>query len=160
MTNLNIKDRCQDFSLASLDDIDASLTELLTRFSRVYLVFFKVTCPTCIFTLPYIDKMFGYYPGTPILAISQDDASRSIMFKNDLGLALNILVDEKLTVSKSFQLTNVPTLFEIGQNMEIENIIVGFSKPDYEKINQYLSVKHQLNELKLFDDTVPVYKPG
>ena len=44
--------------------------------------------------------------------------------------------------------------------MEIENIIVGFSKPDYEKINQYLSVKHQLNELKLFDDTVPVYKPG
>ncbi len=160
MTALNIKDSVTDFNLIGLNGEEYSLLRLLAKYEEICLVFFKVTCPTCIFTLPYVNSLFEYYPEAPIFAISQDNQADSLIFKQKYNLNLPILIDENLKVSEQFKLTNVPTTFEIKANYIIKNIIIGFSKPDYEKININLVNLTRLPKIELFNDKVPVYKPG
>ena len=64
--------RAPDFRLARLEGGEASLAELAAG-GRVLLVFFKITCPVCQLTMPFLERLHA--GGTlAIYGISQNDA--------------------------------------------------------------------------------------
>ena len=61
------------FSLLDLNGSPRSLAEILSR-GPVLLVFYKISCPTCQFTLPFLERIAK--GSLPIVTISQDDDAR------------------------------------------------------------------------------------
>ena len=74
MTKIEIGQIAPGFSLNSLDGKDYSLDSLLER-GPVVLAFFKISCPVCQFTFPFLQRLFERYGGNGVsfLGISQDD---------------------------------------------------------------------------------------
>ena len=65
--------RAPDFRLSRLEGGEASFAELAAG-GRVLLVFFKVTCPVCQLTMPFLERLHA--SGTlTICGISQNDAA-------------------------------------------------------------------------------------
>jgi peroxiredoxin len=64
-----------DFSLKSIDGTEYSLQTLLAR-GPVFVSFFKVSCPVCQFTFPFLERLHKRYGGKDVafVGISQDNA--------------------------------------------------------------------------------------
>jgi peroxiredoxin len=83
------------------------------RNGPVLLVFFKISCPTCQFALPFVQRLDG--SGLQIVAISQDDETRTSEFLKHFRLTVRTVIDEAsdFAVSNVFRITHVPSLFLI-----------------------------------------------
>jgi peroxiredoxin len=145
-----------DFRLKTQDGKGFSLTEELAR-GPVVLAFFKVSCPTCQYALPFLERLYKVYgnKGVTLVAISQNDARDTQAFAKQFGITFPILLDEmeSYPVSNAYGLTNVPTIFWITQDADIEVSSVGWVKADFEKINRKMAEHGKLAP-------VPVFKPG
>lgn len=139
MTALATGTRAPDFALKTLDGKRFSLSEELVR-GPVVLAFFKVSCPTCQYAFPYLERLYKTYrnKGIAILGVSQNDAKETVAFAKDFGLTFPLLLDDTRSypVSNAYGLTNVPTIFWIAQDDEIEVSSVGWVKADFESINR------------------------
>jgi peroxiredoxin len=142
MTALAIGKKAPGFSLRSLDGRNFSLEEKLAR-GPVVLAFFKVSCPTCQYAFPFLERLYQAYGhgGTTMVGISQNDAKETAAFIKEFGVSFPVLLDGigKYPVSNAYGLTNVPTIFWIAQDGEIEVSSVGWVKADFEEINRKLA---------------------
>ena len=70
--------------------------------------------------------------------ISQNDAQETAGFLKDFGIRFPVLLDDMRAypVSNAYGLTNVPTVFWIAQDGEIEVSSVGWIRRDMEELNQ------------------------
>jgi peroxiredoxin len=145
-----------DFKLDTLDGKRFSLTEALRR-GPVVLVFFKISCPTCQYALPFYERLFRAYKNqhVTLVGVSQNDAKDTAEFAREFGVSLPLLLDDVPTypVSNAYGLTNVPTVFWIGTDGEIEISSVGWSKPDFETVNQKLAATASTA-------ATPMFRPG
>src|ERR1043165_8089586 len=84
MTHIVAGNPAPNFSLKSLDDKNFSLTESL-KAGPVVLAFFKVSCPVCKFTFPFLERLYQRYRSENVtfLAISQDNVAASREFAKD-----------------------------------------------------------------------------
>jgi peroxiredoxin len=118
------------------------LSEELAK-GPVVLVFFKVSCPTCQYALPYLERLYKAYKnkGVTLVGISQNDAKETADFCKDFGVTIPMLLDDPRTypVSNAYGLTNVPTIFWIAQGGEIEVSSVGWVKAEFELINRKMA---------------------
>jgi len=75
MTNIAVGNLAPGFSLKSLEGKEYSLTGAMKR-GPVVAAFFKVSCPVCQFTFPFLERMYKLYGGDGVsfFGISQDDA--------------------------------------------------------------------------------------
>ena len=123
----------------------------------VLAAFFKVSCPTCQYTFPFLERIHRAHGGKKItvLGISQNNASETAAFLKEYGITFPTLLDDPngYAVSNAYGLTNVPSLFLIGQDGKIEVSSVGWVKPEVEEINRKLAAAQQ---------TKPpiIFKPG
>src|SRR5260370_24482209 len=62
MTHVNIGNTAPVFSLKGLDGKDYSLPTLLKR-GPVVAAFFKISCPVCQFTFPFLERLYKRYGG-------------------------------------------------------------------------------------------------
>jgi peroxiredoxin len=142
MTALATGKRAPDFSLRSLDGRNFALADELGR-GPVVLAFFKVSCPTCQYTFPFLERLYKAYRtrGVTMAGISQNDAKETAAFVKQLGVTFPVLLDEigRYPVSNAYGLTNVPTVYWVGQDSEIEVSSVGWVKADFEQINRKLA---------------------
>lgn len=93
--------------------------------------FFKESCPTCRFTLPFLDRLHGQVAahGGSVLGISQNDAEETDALRADLDLSLPILIDAPdLKLSRWFDLVSVPTLYLIDEQGAVVRGGMGFNK--------------------------------
>jgi peroxiredoxin len=131
-----------EFELKTLDGKKFSLSEELAK-GPVVLVFFKVSCPTCQYALPFLERLYKAYKnkGVMLVGVSQNDAKETADFCKDLGVTFPMLLDDIRTyhVSNAYGLTNVPTIFWIAENGEIEVSSVGWVKDDFELINRKMA---------------------
>ena len=121
-------------SLADFSGKRLSLAEALKR-GPVLAAFFKVSCPTCQFTMPFLERLHQKYGGAKfsLLGISQDDERDTRDFCREYGVQFPALIDEHgYPVSNEYGLTNVPTMFWISSDGQIQSTSVGFSKTDLE----------------------------
>lgn len=157
--------RAPDIRLSFPDGKPFSLAEALER-GPVVAAFYKVSCPVCQFTFPYLERLFKAYGASgkvTFIGISQDNAQDTKTFAREFDVSFPSLLDNKgYAVSRSYGLTNVPSIFLISADREIEQTIVGWSKKDILELSRKLSTINGLKESSIFLPTeqVPEYKPG
>lgn len=155
-----------EIKLASLDGQKFSLHDALKR-GPVVAAFFKVDCPVCQFTFPYLEKIFQAYGKSgkfTLVGISQNEATDTRGFNRQYGITFPTLLDEKgkYPASNDYGLTNVPTLFLVSTAGEIETSSVGWFKKDIEELNSELAFLSGKPAIKLFapGERAPDFKPG
>jgi peroxiredoxin len=120
----------------------------------VLAAFFKVSCPTCQYAFPYIERIHKAHGGQKItiVGISQNDQRDTAAFLKEYGVTFPTLLDDPngYAVSNAYGLTNVPSLFLIGQDGQIEISSVGWVKQEVEDINRKLAAAQQTPALPLF----------
>jgi peroxiredoxin len=112
------------------------------------LAFYKVTCPTCKLTMPYLDRV-----KLPVIGVSQDDAAATAAFAREFEVNVPSVLDPAdsgYEASNAYGIHHVPTLFVIDAAGNIAERIEGFDKRALES----LGVTFTATEL------VPQYKPG
>ncbi|HKT89142.1 MAG TPA: TlpA disulfide reductase family protein [Candidatus Sulfotelmatobacter sp.] len=128
--------------LKALDGKGFSLTDELMR-GPVVLAFFKVSCPTCQYALPFLERLYKAYgqKGVSVIGVSQNEAKDTAAFAKEYGITFPILLDDthKYPASNAYGLTNVPSIFWIAEDGEIEVSSVGWVKSDFEQINRKMA---------------------
>jgi peroxiredoxin len=114
--------------------------------------------------LERIFKAYGSSGKFMLAGVSQDGASDTKAFNREFVITFPTLLDDKgkYPASNAYGLTNVPTIFLISPEGEIEASIVGWSKPDMEQLNQKLARISGLPPAQIFapGERIPEYKPG
>jgi peroxiredoxin len=155
-----------EIKLPLLDGREFSLNHARKR-GPVVVAFFKISCPVCQFALPYLERIHKAYSNSgkvTIVGISQDDARDTELFNRDFGVSFPTLLDRvgKYPASNAYKITNVPSIFLISAEGEIETSIEGWSKPDMEELNRRLAEVTDTLPGRLFQagEKIPDYKPG
>ncbi|MGD0792781.1 MAG: TlpA disulfide reductase family protein [Terriglobales bacterium] len=148
--------KAPDFSLPALDGVKFSLHAALKQ-GPVLAAFFKVSCPVCQYTFPYLERLHKAHGDRKItiVGISQDNQRDTAAFLKEYGVTFRTLLDDPkgYAVSNAYGLTNVPTLFLIGQDDQIEITSVGWVKQEVEDVNRKLAAPQQTPPL-------PIFQPG
>jgi peroxiredoxin len=148
--------RAPGFRLSRLEGGEATLAEISAG-GRVLLVFFKVTCPVCQLTLPFLERM--HVSGTlAICAISQNDARDTREFNRSFGVTIPTLLDSEdddFPASNAYGIASVPTMFLVEGDGKISQVTEGWSKPDMEELGAAAGIT-----LFRADDDVPAWKAG
>jgi peroxiredoxin len=157
-------DKAPLFSLRDPCGDEYSLAEELRK-GPVIAAFFKISCPVCQFTFPFLERLhksFGENVAT-FLGISQDDALDTREFCQEYGVTFPALVDdERYTASNLYGLTNVPSIFLIGADGVVKIACIGFDKTKLEAISSELAEVGKRPPAALFraGEVVPSFKPG
>jgi peroxiredoxin len=165
MTNIVAGNIAPGFSLKGLDSREYSLNALMER-GPVVAAFFKVSCPVCQFTFPFLERLYKRYGGEGVtfLGISQDDAKATSKFAKEYGLTFPMVMDDenRYVVSNAYGLTNVPTIFLIETDGTVKVSCMGFDKKDLETIAAELAERKRIALAPLFrpDEVIPANKPG
>jgi peroxiredoxin len=165
MTHIVAGKLAPNFSLKSLDNKEYSLNKLMER-GPVVAAFFKISCPVCQFTFPFLERLYKRYGGDGVtfLGISQDEVRETKDFAKEYGVTFPMLVDDEngYLVSNAYGLTNVPTIFLIDTEGRVKVSSMGFDKKDIEAIAAELAERKKISLAPLFrpDEVVPANKPG
>jgi peroxiredoxin len=128
-----------DFQLSTMDGKQFSLRDALTR-GPVVTAFFKSSCPVCQYTFPFLERIYKAHGGknVTIVGVSQNDRKDTGAFIKEYGLTFSVLLDDTNTypVSNAYGLTNVPTIFWIARDGEIEISSVGWDRKEIEEIDR------------------------
>ncbi len=148
--------KAPDFDLKTGEGQAFSLSDSLAA-GPVVLAFFKVSCPTCQYAFPYLERLYKAYgnKGITLVGVSQNDPKDTAAFAKQFGVTFPILLDDtnRYPVSNAYGLTNVPTMFWIEQDGEIELSSVGWVKADVEQIGRKMAEHGKI-------PAVAIFKPG
>ena len=119
------------------------------------LAFFKITCPTCQFTLPFLERLAAS-DKLQFVAVSQDGVKGTANFLKEYGVKFLTLLDASgYPVSNDYGITHVPTVFVVEQDGKISASFDGFSKRDVAALGQRAGI-----EPFQPGDYVPEWKAG
>ena len=164
MTHIETGNKAPRFSLKALDGNEYSLDSLLAR-GPVVAAFFKISCPVCQFTFPFLQRISERFAGSnaTVIGISQDDARSTREFNEEYGVRFPTLLDDSgYKASNAYGLTNVPTIFLIAPEGTVKVSCLGFDKAALEKIAAELAQHQKISATPLFlpNESIPEYKPG
>ena len=127
-----------DFTLKTIDGKQFSLRDALAR-GPVVAAFFKVSCPICQYAFPFLERIYKAYGNkkVTIVGVSQNGKKDTAAFVKEYGMTFPVLLDDTdiYPVSNAYGLTNVPTVFWIAEDGEIEISSVGWVRKEIEEIN-------------------------
>jgi len=141
--------KAPEFVLGKLSGGETSLAEL-TAGGPVLLVFYKVTCPVCQMTLPFLERLHA--AGTRVFGVSQNDVEDTENFARHFGLTFPMLLDredEGFAASNAYGISSVPTIYGIAPDGTIAGVIEGWVKSEMQRLG---AVRE--------DDNVPAWKAG
>ena len=142
------------------------LNQALKR-GPVVLAFFKTSCPVCQFAFPYLERIYKAYNASgkfTFVGVSQNKASETKDFNSEFGVSFPTLMDDttRYPASNAYGLTNVPSVFMVSPEGEIEFSSVGWSKQDMEELHRRLAKLSGQSAAQLFHpgEKVSDFKPG
>lgn len=142
MAALNTGVAAPDFTVQTVDGKKFWLKEALNR-GPVVLAFFKISCPVCQYAFPFLQRIYRAYgqKNFTLVGISQDTARDTNAFAKEYGITFPLLLDDPASypVSNAYGLTNVPSIFWIAQDGEVEISSVGWSRQDIETIDRKMA---------------------
>jgi peroxiredoxin len=154
-----------DFTLQTMDGKQFSLRAALMR-GPVVAAFFKISCPVCQYAFPFLERIYKAHGGknVTIVGVSQNQKKDTVAFVKEFGVTFPVLLDDTDTypVSNAYGLTNVPTIFWIAQDGEIEISSVGWERKEIEEINRRAAKSAGDGPEAVFrsDEEVPDFRPG
>jgi peroxiredoxin len=133
-----------------------SLAEIIAG-GPALLVFFKVTCPVCQLTLPFLNRIHRS-GGMAVYGISQDDVRDTREFLREFGVSFPMLLDSEdagYPASNAYGISSVPTLFLVERDGKLASVVEGWQKAEIERLGT-------LAGMQVFrsDDQVPAWKAG
>lgn len=153
MAALTVGTDAPDFELRAMDGRRFALREELAN-GPIVLAFFKVSCPTCQYAFPFLERLEHAYghKTVRIFGVSQNGPKETAAFIKEFGVTFPVLLDdiEKYPVSNAYGLTNVPSIFWIAQDAEIEISSVGWVKADFTAINRKMAEAGQISPAAIF----------
>lgn len=156
--------KAPNFELTGSDSRSYSLASALSK-GPVLAAFFKVSCPTCQYTLPFVERLYQQFrdQGVQVWGISQDNARDSKRFAEQYGVTFPVLLDsDHYATSLQYRLTHVPTLFLITPDGQVTMAGDGFSKADLLEIQRFFAQQFKTTPPALFtaNEKIPEFKPG
>jgi len=148
--------RAPEFRLACLEGGEVTLVDLLAE-GPVALAFFKVSCPVCQMTLPFLDRIHAG-GGLRVYGISQNDAADTRQFAQEYGLRFPMLLDsedDRFPASNAYGISHVPTTFLVEPDGMVGRVIEGWIKQDI----LWLGARAGVNPVG-DEDHVPEWKAG
>jgi len=165
MTALTAGTSAPDFELQTMDGKQFSLRDALMR-GPVVAAFFKVSCPVCQYAFPFLERIYKAHGGknVTIVGVSQNQKKDTAAFVKEFGVTFPILLDDtnSYPVSNAYGLTNVPTIFWIVEDGDIEISSVGWERKEIEEINRRAAKSTGVGPKAVFrsDEDVPEFRPG
>lgn len=129
------------------------------------LCFFKVSCPTCQLTFPYLGRFHNRFasPEFEILGVSQDDdeATRGFVRRFDVGFPV-LLEGSGYAASRAYGIAVVPTCFLVDADGNVILSTVGFVKKDLEELASRLGSALGKDGSPVWgpEESLPERKPG
>jgi peroxiredoxin len=123
------------FRLVGLDGSARTLDDILSA-GPALLAFFKISCPVCQLTAPYLQRLSANKT-IQVIGISQDDADATRGFLERFGVTVPTLLDlssEGYPASNAYGVTSVPSLFLLERDGTIARALNGFSRRDFEEM--------------------------
>jgi peroxiredoxin len=148
--------RAPDFQLERLRGGTASLANL-TAAGPALLAFFKVTCPVCQFTLPFLERLHAA-GALDVYGISQNDDADTREFAAEYRLSFPMLLDREeddFPASNAYGISQVPTCFLVEPDGSVSRVIEGWSRREVAALGTRAGV-----EVLRPTDRVPELKPG
>jgi peroxiredoxin len=145
-----------DFVLKCLGGGQTLLSQTWAK-GPALLAFFKIGCPVCQMTFPFLERMASNKV-IQIIGISQDEASHTQQFNQRFGVNFQTLLDaagEGYVASNAYGISSVPTFFLVEQDGIVSKAFEGFCKRDLEEIATRMGVAPFRP-----DEKVPEFKPG
>ena len=153
MSALIAGNKAPDFTLQTTDGKPFPLRDALAR-GPVVLAFYKVSCPVCQYGLPFVERLHMAYgkQNVTLAGVSQNNSRDTLAFAKEYGLTFPQLLDDPSTyaVSNAYGLTNVPTLFLIAPDGEIEMSSVAWHKGEFEEINRRMAAAGAIAPASMF----------
>lgn len=129
------------FELKDLNGSTESLQAVLKK-GPALLAFFKIGCPVCQMTFPYLERLAA--SGTvQMIGISQDEPKATRGFNERFGVTFPTLVDEAkagYAVSNAFGISVVPSIFLVEQDGTISKSFAGFSKRELQELGKRMGI--------------------
>ncbi len=90
--------------------------------------------------------------GVKLVGVSQNDAKDTAAFVKQFGITFPVLLDDmgSYPVSNAYGLTNVPSVFWMAEDGEIEVSSVGWLKADFEEINRRMAEAGKVTPAAVF----------
>jgi peroxiredoxin len=148
--------RAPEFRLPRLGGGEAVLTDLLVH-GPALLAFYKVSCPVCQMTLPFLERIHAA-GGLSIFGISQNDERDTREFAEHFGLRFPMLLDSAdnhFPASNAYGISHVPTTFLVEPDGMVGRLIEGWNKQDI----LWLGAGAGVNPISA-EDRVPEWKAG
>jgi peroxiredoxin len=139
-------------------DLEGRKHELSTLLANGPLIvaFFKISCPTCQFTFPFLQRLAD--ADVPIIGISQDELGPTKAFCDRFGIRFPVLLDRSsngYAASNAYRISHVPSLFVVDSAAKIAMSSYGFSRQDLTEIGgRFGAAPFAAGE------SVPEFKPG
>lgn len=144
------------FRLAQLDGGEVWLDELNAE-QPVLLAFFKITCPVCQMTMPFLERL--HREGKlRVYGISQNDADDTREFNRRFGISFPVLLDSEddgFPTSNEYGIGSVPTMFLVETDGTASRVLEGWNKLDMESLGTRAGMV-----LFRAGDNVPAWKAG
>lgn len=138
---LAVGDTAPEFQLNDVRGRAFALKDILKQ-GPALLALFKVSCPVCQLTLPYLERL-AKSTSVQIIGISQDDQRATEEFRKEFGISFPTLIDPAsrgYAVSNDYGITSVPSLFLVQEDGEISAAWAGWSKRDMSALGQLAQV--------------------
>jgi peroxiredoxin len=166
MTHIASGNLAPNFSLKSLDGKEFSLSSALKK-GPVVLAFFKIGCPVCQFTFPFLERLYQRHKNSAVtfVGISQNGPEKTAAFNKEYGVTFPVLLDPEekgYIVSNAYGLSMVPTILLVETDGSVLVSEMGFVKADLENITAQLAARNSTPKAALFlaTESVPATRPG
>jgi peroxiredoxin len=156
---LKEKQNAPEFTLDAMDGSQRSLSEMLAQ-GPVLLAFFKISCPVCQYTFPFLQRLHEAAAGQAVqfFGVSQDSAAATDFFLKDYGIEFPTLLDTYAggyAVSNAYQIRSVPSAYLIEPDGTISLTMEGFEKAAFEALGERGGVAAFAP-----GEDVPAFRPG
>jgi len=145
-----------DFRLPRLEAGEMTLHDITSQ-GPALLAFFKVNCPVCQLTFPYLERI--HTPDRlPVYGISQNDSGETHAFNQRYGITFPTLLDNEdngFAASNAFGISTVPTIFLIERDGTVSRVIEGWQKKEMQGLAEEAGIRPFLE-----GEAVPEWKAG
>ena len=124
--------------------------------------FYKVTCPVCQMAAPKASALEAAYPGS-VLGVGEDPPEKLAQFATTFGMDVPTVPDEEpFAASDAYGISAVPTLFLVGADGVVEDVVQSWDRAGYNRVSARLAelTGSPYVEISGADDGLPAFRPG
>jgi peroxiredoxin len=124
--------------------------------------FYKVNCPTCQLTMPYLQRLADLYPGLTVWGVSQNETTQTRQFEDAFGVRFPQLLDADLKVTDRYDLLTVPAMYLVDAEGKVIETMACWERNFVNNLGKFAAERTGKPFVPPVpdDDPAPALKPG